>query len=141
MSFPDAQSCQMGLSELSERVIEAASEVHRILGTGLLENVYESALYHELTLQGISCQKQLPIPVIYKGVPVRQPLFLDLLVENQLVVEVKATVKDNPYFQIQLFTHLKLLNVKSGLLINFGKEFLRDGVCRIVNDPGEPLLV
>lgn len=121
--------------DLVEKIVAAATEVHRILGTGLLESVYESALFYELNILGISCQRQLPIPVVYKGVSVRQPLFLDLLVENEIVVEVKASEKDNPYFQIQLFTHLKLLNVKSGLLVNFGKQCLRDGICRIVNDP------
>ena len=123
------------LHNLCEKIIQAATEVHRILGTGLLENVYESALCYELALQGLVYQRQVPIPVLYKGISVRQPLFLDVLVENQIVVEIKAIEKDNPYYQVQLFTHLKLLNLKSGILINFGKAFLRDGVCRIVNDP------
>lgn len=122
-------------AHLSEKIIKAATEVHRHLGPGLLENIYESALCHELTLSGISCQRQIPIPVLYKGIPVRGPLFLDLFVENQIIVEIKATAKDYPYHHIQLFTHLRLLGVKSGLLINFGKEFLQDGVSRIVNDP------
>jgi len=106
---------------LSEQIIDAASEVHRSLGPGLLENVYESALCYELSLRGLSFQRQVPIPVLYKGVSVRDPLFLDVLVENQIVIEVKATDKNYPYHQIQLFTHLRLLGVKSGLLINFGK--------------------
>lgn len=117
---------------LSEKIIQAATEVHRHLGSGLLENIYESALFHELTLAGISCQRQLPIPVLYKGTPIRAPLFLDLFVENQIIVEIKATEKDYPYHHVQLFTHLRLLGVKSGLLINFGKEFLQDGISRIV---------
>lgn len=123
----------MGQS-LAERIIQAATEVHRHLGPGLLENIYESALCHELNLSGIACQRQIPIPVLYKGIPVRGPLFLDLLVENQIIVEIKATEKDYPYHQIQLFTHLRLLGIKSGLLINFGKAFLLDGISKIVND-------
>lgn len=124
----------MGQS-LAEQIVEAAVEVHRHLGTGLLENIYESALCHELSLRGFTCQRQIPIPVLYKGVPVRGPLFLDILVEDQIVIEVKATEKDYPYHQIQLFTHLRLLGIKLGLVINFGKEFLKDGISRIVNDP------
>lgn len=119
---------------LSQKIIHAATEVHRHLGPGLLENIYESALCHELNLSGLACQRQIPIPVIYKGIPVRGPLFLDLLVENQIIVEIKATEKDYPYHHVQLFTHLRLLKVKSGLLINFGKAYLPDGVSKIIND-------
>jgi GxxExxY protein len=78
----------------------------------------------------------VPIPVLYKGVSIRGPLFLDILVDQQLVVEIKAIEKDNPYYQIQLYTHLRLLGIKSGLLINFGKEHLKDGICRLINEPG-----
>lgn len=120
---------------LLEQIVTAASEVHHHLGgPGLLESVYESALYHELSLRRIACQRQVPIPVLYKGAEIRQPLFLDLLVENQVVIEIKAIEKDNPYFQTQLYTHMRLLKMRLGLLINFGKEHLKDGVCRIVND-------
>src|SRR5579872_6966132 len=123
------------MQNLAEKIIEAATEVHRVLGPGLLENVYESALCYELAMQGFIYQRQIPIPVLYKGVAVRQPLFLDVLVENQIIIEIKAIEKDNPYYQVQLFTHLKLLGLKSGLLINFGKAFLKDGISRIVNEP------
>jgi len=114
--------------DLCERIIRAATEVHSILGPGLLECVYE------LELLGINYQRQIPTPVVYKGVPVRQPLYLDILVENQIVVEVKSIEKDNPYYQAQLFTHMKFLNAPKGLLINFGKESLQDGVCRLNNE-------
>jgi GxxExxY protein len=123
-------------NDLAEQIISAATEVHRILGgPGLLENVYESALCHELTLRKIGYQRQIPIPVLYKGKSIRSPLFLDVLVENQIIVEIKASEKDNPYFLTQLFTHLKLMGIASGLLINFGKEFLKDGISQLVNDP------
>ena len=105
------------LQDLSEKIIQAAIEVHRVLGTGLLESVYESALCYELAMQGLGYQRQVPIPVMYKGVSVRQPLFLDILVENQVIIEVKAIEKDNPYYQVQLFTHLRLMNLRSGILI------------------------
>lgn len=119
---------------LQDKIIRAAGEVHKILGPGLLENLYESALCHELGLLGLGWQRQVPVPVLYKGVQVRQPLFVDVVVENEVVIEVKALPLDNPYYQIQLFTHLKLLKLRSGLLINFGKECLQDGISHIMND-------
>lgn len=119
-------------NELLEQIISAAIEVHQHLGgPGLLESIYESALCHELALRKIVWQRQVPIPVLYKGIAVRQPLFVDLLVENQVVIEVKASEKDNPYFQAQLLTHLRLLKIRLGLLINFGKAHLKDGICRM----------
>jgi GxxExxY protein len=120
--------------DLCDRVVQAAVEVHSVLGPGLLEQVYELALCYELSLLGMSHQRQVPIPVIYKGIPVREPLYLDILVEGQIVVEVKSAERDNPYYQTQLLTHMKFLNVPKGLLINFGKESLQKGVCRLNND-------
>lgn len=118
--------------ELLDEIIHAAIEVHQHLGgPGLLESVYESALCHELALRKIVWQRQIPIPVLYKGVAVRGPLFLDILVENQVVIEIKASEKDNPYFQAQLLTHLRLMKVRLGLLINFGKADLQNGIFRI----------
>lgn len=119
---------------LTEQILDAAEEVHRGLGgPGLLESIYETALCYELSLRGISSTRQVPIPVIYKGKPVREPLYLDILVENQLIIEVKASAKTFPFFQIQLQTYLRLTGMETGLLINFGKEFLNDGICRIIN--------
>jgi len=122
--------------DLSEQVIEAAMEVHRLLGgPGLLETVYESALCHELALRGLHSQRQVPIPVKYKSAEVRDPLFLDILVEDKLIIEVKAINKDLPYYQIQLLTYLRLTGKEKGLLINFGKPRLSDGICHLVNCP------
>jgi GxxExxY protein len=121
--------------ELFEKVTEAAVEVHRNLGgPGLLEAIYEAALCHELSLCGVECQRQLPIQVLYKGVIVREPLYLDIMINNEMIVEVKATEKNYPFYQAQLFTYLRLMGVKYGLLINFGKKDIRGGVCRIIND-------
>ena len=122
-------------NELSQKIIEAAVDVHRNLGgPGLLEAIYESALCHELALRGLHYKRQVPIPVLYKGVTIREPLYLDILIENKMIVEVKATEKDYPYYQAQLFTHLRMTGVKVGLLINFGKTHIKDGVSHIVND-------
>ena len=121
-------------SELSHQIIDAATEVHRILGgPGLLENIYETALCHELRLRGIHTQRQLPVAVTYKNTTVRDPLYIDILVENQLIIEVKATGKDYPIYQTQLLTYLRLAQIKSGLLINFGMSNIKDGVYRVLN--------
>lgn len=125
----------MNEPDVSHAIIGAAIEVHRLLGgPGLIESVYESALCHELTLRGLQNQRQMPVPVLYKGFPVRGPLFLDILVENKIVVEVKAIGKENPYYQAQVATYLRLTGLKLGLLIDFGKTLLKDGISRITNE-------
>lgn len=119
---------------LTHQIVEAAMEVHSVLGgPGLLESVYEAALCHELTLRDLSNQRQLPIPVKYKNAEVRRPLFLDVLVENQVILEIKATDCDYPFYHAQLMTHLKLTHTSLGLLINFGKKDLRDGLHYMAN--------
>ncbi len=119
--------------KLSQQIIEAATEVHRQLGgPGLLECIYEAALCHELSLRGLESKRQLPIPVTYKSSLVHDPLYLDILVENQLIIEVKATGKDYPIYPVQLSTYLRLTGIKWGLLINFGKKHLKDGISAVV---------
>lgn len=114
--------------KLSNQIIDAAIEVHRHLGgPGLLETIYECALCYELSLIGIKNQRQLPIPVRYKNFTVREPLYLDILVENKVIIEVKATPKDLPFHQTQLLTHLRLAGIKFGLIINFGKPDIKTG--------------
>ena len=120
---------------LLQQITEAAGEVHRLLGgPGLLEAVYESALCYELSLRGIRSQRQLAIPVIYKGAFVREPMFLDILVDDKLIIEVKATGKDYPLYRVQLATYMRLLGIKLGLLINFGKTSMQDGVVQVVHE-------
>lgn len=120
--------------ELVEQILSAAEEVHRALGgPGLLESIYENALCYELQLMGIPTVRQIPIPVLYKGKAIREPLYLDILVDQQIIVEIKATEKTYPFFQVQLQTYMRLAGIESGLLINFGKEFLKDGICRLIN--------
>ena len=117
-----------------DQIIEASGEVHRLLGgPGLLENIYETALCYELQLRGLTSQRQLPIPVVYKGTCVREPLFLDILVEKKVIVEVKATGKDYPIYRAQLLTYLRLTNTKIGLLVDFGRFTLKEGICVVSN--------
>jgi len=121
-------------NEISFKIIGAAIEVHRSLGgPGLLESIYESALIHELTLRGIKVQSQVVVPVIYKGLKMKHHLILDLLVENKVIVEIKATEKENVIHKSQLLTYLRLTDSRLGLLINFGTPRVKEGICRVIN--------
>ena len=121
-------------NEISKIVLDAAITVHRTLGgPGLLESVYQDALAFELRLRGLQVEKEVSVPVKYKGVEVGAPLRIDILVEGKVVVECKATDKDNPIFAVQTLTYLRLLNLHLGLLINFGRETLVAGFKRVVN--------
>ena len=120
--------------EISYKVIGAAIEVHKTLGgPSLLEGIYESSLYHELKLRGLKVERQVRVPVTYKGVEVREPLIIDLLVEEKLIIEVKATEKESPIHEVQLLTYLRLTGKKLGLMINFGRESVKKGISRVVN--------
>ncbi len=121
--------------KLFHQITEAAIEVHTLLGgPGLIETVYENALCHELSLRGLKTQRQIPVPVTYKNAIVRDPLYLDIFVENRMIIEVKATGKDYPFYQAQLLTYLRLLKIKSGLLIDFGKKIIKEGIFHVVNE-------
>lgn len=121
-------------NELSGQIIGAAIEVHRVLGgPGLLESIYESALCREFSLRKLSFQRQVPVVVRYKEAVIRDPLYLDLLVDRKIIVEVKATEHDTLMHQTQLLTYLRLTGIHLGLLINFGKRHVKDGVCRLIN--------
>lgn len=121
------------LNELSGRILGAAVEVHKILGPGLLESAYEEALCHELTLRGVSFERQKSVPVVYKGMNLSCGYRLDLLVENKIVVELKAVKQIEPIFEAQLLTYLRQLNLWLGLLLNFNVPVLKQGIRRVVN--------
>ena len=124
----------MDENEISKIVLDAAIMVHRTLGgPGLLESVYQDALVYELRTRGLKVEKEVIVPVRYKGVVVGDPLRIDIFVEDRIVVECKATEKDNPIYAVQTLTYLRLLGLHLGLLINFGKETLIAGYRRIVN--------
>lgn len=119
---------------LSEKILDAAIEVHRTLGgPGLLESLYEDALYHELTLRSIPVQAQVQVPVIYKNSPLRDAMRLDLVVDCKVIIEVKAVEKESSVHRAQILTYLRLTGLKLGLLINFGQARLIDGFHRIAN--------
>jgi GxxExxY protein len=119
-------------NEITEKVIHAAIEVHRILGPGLLESAYEQCLAHELRTEGLRFARQLEIPIDYKGCLLDCGYRVDLLVERRVVVEIKAVESLLPIHDAQLITYLKLGGWNLGLLINFNVRLLKSGIKRIV---------
>ena len=117
---------------LTETVIGAAIEVHRELGPGLLESVYQQCMEIEFRLRGLAFVGQSPLPVMYKGHNVGEDLRIDLLVPELLVVELKAVEKIHPVHEAQLLTYLKITKIHVGLLINFNVPVLKNGVKRMV---------
>jgi GxxExxY protein len=120
------------INAIAAQVFDAALQVHRATGPGLLEGVYEACLCHELSSRGIRFQRQVSWPVIYDGVRLSAGLRLDLLVEDQVIAELKAVDQLIPLFDAQVITYLKLTGKRLGLIINFNVELLKDGVKRIV---------
>lgn len=121
-------------NEISAQILDAAIAVHReIGGPGVLESYYEAALAYELRARGLIVETQKPVPVFYKGVEIGEPYRLDMLVGGKVIVECKATEKDNPLFAAQVLTYLKLTNLKLGVVVNFGKSKIVDGFERVAN--------
>jgi len=120
------------LNEITEAVIGAAIAVHRELGPGLLESAYEACLAYELTERGLNVERQKGLPVIYRGVLLDCGYRIDLLVEGQVVVELKTVERVEPIHEAQLLSYLKLSGCKVGLLINFNVKVLKNGIKRLV---------
>jgi GxxExxY protein len=118
--------------ELSEQIIAAAIEVHRRLGPGLMESVYEQCFCRELEIRGIVVRRQVPVDIDYKGLKIESALRPDLIVDDKIVVELKSAEQNHPVFEAQLLSYLKLANKRVGLLINFGLPVLRQGIVRRV---------
>ena len=124
-------------NELSHEIIGAAIEVHRALGPGLLENVYQECLAHELALRRLPFEREKPLPVHYKGVHLDCGYRADFIVEERVVVELKVTESLLPVHSSQLLTYLKISGCRLGLLINWNVPVLRDGIRRVVLDLDE----
>lgn len=120
-------------NELSKIIIGAAIEVHKVLGPGLLEDVYEEALCYELSLRQVPVRRQIEVPIVYKSRRLHKCYKLDVLVADLVIVECKSTLNDHPVFRSQLLTHLRVTGKRLGLVINFGDRFLKDGIHRVVN--------
>ena len=118
---------------LTAEVIGAAIEVHRELGPGLLESVYEVCLCRELALKGIAYQRQAPLPIVYKGERLDADLRIDILLPGKLILELKAVEKILPVHEAQLMTYLRLTGIHVGLLLNFNVPVLKNGIKRLVH--------
>ena len=121
-------------NEITQAVIGAAIEVHRVLGPGLIEQPYEEALCHELHLRGLFFERQQAVPVSYKGVRLSANLRLDLLVEHRVILDLKAKEQVTLIDKAKLRTYLRLSDKRLGLIINFHVERLVDGITRVVNN-------
>jgi GxxExxY protein len=132
MNHGDTVAQRQRLNELSGRVIGACIEIHRELGPGLLESSYEECLAYELSQMGLRFERQKPLPVAYKAVRLECGYRLDLVVEEELIVEVKAVTELAPIHEAQLLTYLKLSRLSLGLLINFNVPALKQGIKRVV---------
>lgn len=124
----------MTLNELSSIVVDAAFEVRRMLGIGLLESAYEAALAKELDLRGIRVERQVPVFMQYKGANIGEAYRIDMLVDGRLIVECKAVEANKPVFAAQCLTYLKAKGLSLGLVINFGSPLFKNGIERIVNN-------
>lgn len=124
----------MSENEISYNIIGACVELHKVLGPGLLESVYENALAYDLRELGLDVQTQVPMPLVYKEVKQDVGYRIDILVENKVIVEVKSVENLAPVHYAQTLTYLKLSGKKLALLINFNTKFLKDGIHRIVNN-------
>ncbi|HKE02442.1 MAG TPA: GxxExxY protein [Blastocatellia bacterium] len=121
------------INQISGAIVDAAMKVHTTLGPGLMESAYEGCLKHELTKRGLKVLSQVTLPVIYDGVKIDVGYRIDLLVEDAVIVELKAVERLTPLNEAQLISYLKLSGRKLGLLINFNVEHLKNGIKRIVN--------
>ena len=121
-------------NEISKVIVDSAIEVHRELGgPGLIESIYEKTMVEELLCRGMKVERQLPVPIIYKGKTLSVPLRLDLKVNGLVLVDNKAVTEWNPIFEAQMLTYLRLTGLKLGLVINFGERYVKNGIHRVVN--------
>jgi GxxExxY protein len=120
-------------NEIARLIVDAAYQVHTTLGPGLLESVYETVLTFELTKRGLVVSRQTPIPVMYKEMSFDEGFRADLVVQGKVILELKSVEKVAPVHKKQLLTYLRLSDKRLGLLINFGKALIKNGITRIVN--------
>jgi GxxExxY protein len=126
-------------SQLTHKIIGAAIKIHRKLGPGLLESAYEACLAHELQKLGMRVERQKPVPLFYEDVKLDCGFRADLIVDRMVAVELKCKEALHPVDEAQLLSHLRLLNLPLGLLINFHVMVLKDGVRRLANNYREPV--
>ena len=124
----------MEIDDITGIIINNSMEIHKKLGPGLLESVYEAVLYKKLKQEGLFVERQKPVDFVFEGISFQEGFRVDLLVEKTVVVELKSVEKTAPVHSKQILTYLRLLNLEVGLLINFGGATLKEGLERIVNN-------
>ena len=123
----------MNKNEIGKIIVDSAIEIHRNLGPGLLESVYEVILAYELEKKGLSVQRQVAIPIEYHGIKFDEGFRADIVVENKVIVELKSVENIHPAHKKQVLTYLKITGMKLGYLLNFGEALMKDGISRIIN--------
>jgi len=129
----DVDSKSAGLDLITEKIIGCAIEVHRAIGPGLLESAYEECLCYELSQKGLKFGRQVPLPIVYKGISLDCGYKLDVIVEDSVIVEIKAVDRLIAIHDAQLLSYLRMLDKRVGLLLNFHSAVLKNGIKRIVN--------
>ncbi|GAB1457869.1 GxxExxY protein [Spirochaetota bacterium] len=120
-------------NELASIVVDVSLDIHRQLGPGLLESAYEAVLAFELGKRGLSIERQVPIPLIWNGMLVKESFRADIMVEKKLILELKSIERLLPVHKKQVITYLRITGLKLGLLLNFGASLMKDGIVRLVN--------
>ena len=129
-----AQRKSMTENEIAKIIVDAAYHIHKRLGPGLLESVYEIILAHALKKTRLRIKRQVPISIVYEGIKFEEGFRADIIVENKVIVELKSVENISPVHKKQLLTYLRLADMRLGLLINFGAVLIRDGISRVVNN-------
>lgn len=129
----EGQSRARDLNEISRQIVDAAVQVHKKLGPGLLESVYRECLVYELEKRGLRVAVEVQVPIVYDGVPLRSALRLDLLVDDEVIVELKSIEDVLAVHRAQLLSYLKLTSKRLGLLLNFNVPLIKNGIYRLVN--------
>lgn len=121
------------IEEIAKIIVNSAFKVHKELGPGLLEKVYEACLVYEISKAGLEVKRQVDVPIVYDGVKLKENLRLDIIVEDLVIVEVKAVELVNAVWNAQIISHLKLTNNELGFLINFNVPLIKNGIKRFIN--------
>ena len=122
-----------GENELSKIIVDSCFKIHKILGSGLFESVYEEVLFYELKKRNLKCERQVKIPVVYEDIKMELGFKADIIVEDKVIIEIKSVENIMPMHKKQVLTYLKLSGIKLGLLVNFNVELIKNGITRIVN--------
>jgi GxxExxY protein len=130
--MPFGETTSEEIERVARQIVDSAYKVHTTLGPGLLESVYEVCLAHELEKRGFVVRREVMVPIVYDGVQLDAAFRIDLLVNECVLVELKAVEKLNPLFEAQVLTYLKLTGIRLGILINFNSRLIKDGTKRIV---------